>query len=41
MPAERVKLIHSSGNPAFDQSALDAARGMGYTLQPLPDGLPA
>jgi TonB family protein len=40
VPAELVTLKRSSNNPAFDQSALEAARGMGYTLQPLPDGCP-
>jgi TonB family protein len=40
VPPERVTLLRSSNNPAFDQSALEAARGMGYTLQPLPDGCP-
>jgi len=40
VPAELVRLEHPSGNPAFDQSALEAARGMHYTLQPLPDGCP-
>ena len=40
VPPERVRLLRSSNNPAFDQSALEAARGMGYTLQPLPDGCP-
>jgi TonB family protein len=37
---ELVTLKRSSNNPAFDQSALEAARSMGYTLQPLPDGCP-
>jgi TonB family protein len=40
VPAELVTLKRSSNNPAFDQSALEAARGMGHTLQPLPDGCP-
>jgi TonB family protein len=40
VPAELVKLLRSSNNPAFDQSAMEAARGMGRTLQPLPDGCP-
>jgi TonB family protein len=40
VPADRVTLERSSNNPAFDQSALEAARSMGYTLQPLPDGCP-
>jgi TonB family protein len=40
VPSELVTLKRSSNNPAFDQSALEAARGMGYTLQPLPEGCP-
>jgi TonB family protein len=40
VPAELVTLKRSSNNPAFDQSALAAARSMGYTLQPLPEGCP-
>jgi TonB family protein len=40
VPPELVKLLRSSNNPAWDQSALEAARSMGYTLQPLPDGCP-
>jgi TonB family protein len=40
VPPERVTLLHSSGNQAIDDSALAAARTMGYTLQPLPDGCP-
>jgi TonB family protein len=40
VPPDLVRLKRSSNNPAFDQSALEAARGMGYTLQPLPDGCP-
>jgi TonB family protein len=40
VPAGLVKLLRSSNNPAFDQSALEAARNMGSTLQPLPDGCP-
>lgn len=40
VPAERVTLIRGSGNQAIDDSALGAARSIGYTLQPLPDGCP-
>lgn len=40
VPADLVRLVHPSGNPAYDQSALTAARGMRYTLQPLPEGCP-
>ncbi|MCE0496735.1 MAG: TonB C-terminal domain-containing protein [Methylacidiphilales bacterium] len=40
VPPELVTLQQSSGNQAYDQSALDAARSLGYLLQPLPDGCP-
>jgi TonB family protein len=40
VPPESVVLLHSSGNQAIDDSALAAARAMGYTLEPLPDGCP-
>jgi TonB family protein len=40
VPADQVKLLRSSNNSAFDDSAVAAARGMGYTLQPLPDRCP-
>jgi outer membrane biosynthesis protein TonB len=40
VPPELVMLEQSSGNPAYDQSALDVARSLGYLLQPLPDGCP-
>jgi TonB family protein len=40
VPPESVTLLHSSGNQAIDDSALAAARSMGYTLEPLPDGCP-
>jgi TonB family protein len=40
VPPESVVLLHSSGNQAIDDSALAAARSMGYTLEPLPDGCP-
>jgi TonB family protein len=40
VPPEDVVLLHSSGNQAIDDSALAAARSMGYTLEPLPDGCP-
>jgi TonB family protein len=40
VPPGSVTLKRSSNNTAFDQSALDAARSMGYTLQPLPEGCP-
>jgi TonB family protein len=40
VPPESVTLIRSSGNGAIDDSALAAARSMGYTLEPLPDGCP-
>jgi outer membrane biosynthesis protein TonB len=40
VPADRVYLKSGSGNQAIDESALNAARSLGYTLQPLPDGCP-
>ena len=40
VPASSVTLLKSSGNASIDDSALSAARAMGYTLQPLPDGCP-
>jgi hypothetical protein len=40
VPPDRVVLLRSSGNAADDESALDAARSLGYLLQPLPDGCP-
>jgi TonB family protein len=40
VPPESATLIHSSGNQAIDDSALAAARSLGYTLEPLPDGCP-
>jgi len=41
VPPESVTLVKSSGNPTFDTSALEAAKSLGYLLQPLPDGCPA
>jgi len=40
VPPESVTLIRSSGNQAYDDSALEAARSLGQLLQPLPDGCP-
>jgi TonB family protein len=40
VPPEQVSLLRGSGNQAIDDSALSAARSLGYTLQPLPDGCP-
>jgi outer membrane biosynthesis protein TonB len=40
VPPESVELLHGSGNQAIDDSALGAARALGYTLQPLPDDCP-
>jgi TonB family protein len=40
VPPESVTLERSSNNPVYDDSALAAARSIGYTLQPLPDGCP-
>lgn len=40
VPPELVTLTRSSGNQAYDDSALAAAKSLGYLLQPLPDGCP-
>jgi len=40
VPPESVTLQRSSGNKAYDDSALAAAKNLGYTLEPLPDGCP-
>ena len=40
VPAESVHLVQSSGNPTYDDSALAAARNLGYLHQPLPEGCP-
>lgn len=41
VPPESVTLVRSSGDQIYDDSALTAARSLGYLLQPLPDGCPA
>jgi TonB family protein len=40
VPVESVHLIESSGNSSYDDSAVAAAKGLGYLHQPLPDGCP-
>jgi TonB family protein len=40
VPIESVHLVQSSGNSSYDDSAVAAARGLGYLHQPLPDGCP-
>jgi len=40
VPPESVHLIQSSGNPAYDDSAVAAAKNLGYLHEPLPDGCP-
>jgi TonB family protein len=40
VPPESVVLSRSSGNRAFDDSAVAAAKSLGYLLQPLPEGCP-
>ena len=40
VPPEQVTLTRSSGNQAYDDSAVAAAKSLGYLLQPLPDGCP-
>jgi TonB family protein len=37
---ELVRLTRSSGNQAYDDSALQAAKNLGYLREPLPDGCP-
>ena len=40
VPAEFVHLIQSSGNTTYDDSAVEAAKNLGYLHDPLPDGCP-
>jgi TonB family protein len=40
VPVESVHLIQSSGNATYDDSALTAAKNLGYLHEPLPDGCP-
>jgi TonB family protein len=40
VPADLVHLVQSSGNPTYDDSALTAAKNLGYLHEPLPDGCP-
>jgi len=40
VPPGSVHLIQSSGNQTYDDSALEAARNLGYLHEPLPDGCP-
>lgn len=40
VPPDQVVLTQSSGNAAYDQSALAAAKSLGYLYQPLPEGCP-
>jgi TonB family protein len=40
VPAESVHLIQSSGNSTYDDSALTAAKNLGYLHEPLPEGCP-
>ena len=37
---ESVRLTQSSGNAAYDDSAIAAAKSLGYLHEPLPDGCP-
>jgi outer membrane biosynthesis protein TonB len=37
---DSVHLIRSSGDPAYDQAAIDTVRHLGYLHEPLPDGCP-
>ncbi len=40
VPREQVTLVRSSGNQAYDDSALDAARNLGQLNMALPEGCP-
>lgn len=40
VPPESVRLTQSSGNAAYDDSAIAAAKSLGYLHEPLPDGCP-
>ena len=40
VPPDLVHLVQSSGNPTYDDSAVAAAKSLGYLHQPLPDGCP-
>ena len=40
VPPESVYLVRSSGNPAYDDSAVSTAKSFGYLREPLPDGCP-
>jgi len=40
VPPESVHLVQSSGNPSYDDSALSAAKNLGFLHEPLPDGCP-
>jgi outer membrane biosynthesis protein TonB len=40
VPPELVYLKRSSGNPTYDESAVEAAKSLGYVQEPLPDGCP-
>jgi TonB family protein len=40
VPPEDVHLVQSSGNASYDESAVTAAKNLGYLHQPLPDGCP-
>jgi colicin import membrane protein len=40
VPIDSVHLTRSSGNPAYDDSAVEAVKNLGYLHEPLPDGCP-
>jgi outer membrane biosynthesis protein TonB len=40
VPPEQVVLLRGSGNQAIDDSAINAAKSLGYLHEPLPDGCP-
>ena len=40
VPADRVRLVRSSGNSVYDDSAVSAAKSLGHLHEPLPNGCP-
>ena len=40
MPPESVHLIQSSGDPTYDESAIETVKRLGYLHEPLPSGCP-
>jgi TonB family protein len=40
VPPESVHLIRSSGDPAYDEAAIETVKRLGYLHDPLPTGCP-